>query len=192
MSEYLSLGHMSVATAPGQYLIPHNAVASCDDKFRVVFDASPQCSNDSSLNDTLFAGPKLQQDIIDFLTRFRLFRHVFTTNIRKMYRQVQVVLDHRTYQHILWHSHSHDELIEYELNTVTYGVNCAPFLALRVLQEVADTDCRNFPRVRDALRSQTYVEDVCYGADTIDKVLTVQAELVRTRWGRIRAAQVCQ
>ncbi|XP_060873560.1 uncharacterized protein LOC132947314 [Metopolophium dirhodum] len=69
------------------------------------------------------------------------------------------------------------ELVEYELNTVTYGVNCAPFLALRVLQEVADVDCRGSARVCDALRHQTYVDDICYSADTVDDALSIQVEL---------------
>jgi len=43
MSEYLSLGHMSVAELLGQYIIPHHAVIKPydgDTKIRVVFDAS--------------------------------------------------------------------------------------------------------------------------------------------------------
>lgn len=68
-------------------------------------------------------------------------------------------------------------MIDYELNTVTYGVNCAPFLALRVLRAIADSDCESFPQVRDALCHQTYVDDICYGADTITDVVAVQSEL---------------
>ncbi|CAI6349887.1 unnamed protein product [Macrosiphum euphorbiae] len=177
MSEYLSLGHMSVASTPGRYFIPHHAVCGADEKFRVVFDASASVADGSSLNTSLFPGPKLQQDIVDVLTRFRLFRHAFTTDICKMYRQITVLPQYRAYQHILWRSSPHLELVEYELNTVTYGVNCAPFLALRVLQEVAEVDCHGSARVCDALRHQTYVDDICYGADTVDDALSIQVEL---------------
>jgi len=178
MSEYLSLGHMSVASTPGLYFIPHHAVCGADEKFRVVFDASASVADGSSLNSSLFAGPKLQQDIVDVLTRFRLFRHAFTTDICKMYRQITVLPQYRAYQHILWRSSPHMELVEYELNTVTYGVNCAPFLALRVLQEVADVDCRGSTSSCDALRHQTYVDDICYGADSAVDALTIQSELI--------------
>jgi len=47
MSEYLTLGHMSVAKTPRTYFIPHHAVyrpADGDNKFRVVFDASAKRS----------------------------------------------------------------------------------------------------------------------------------------------------
>jgi len=177
MAEYADLGHMTVATSPGRYFIPHHAVINGSDKIRVVFDASAQCPDGSSLNKLLFSGPKLQQEIIDVLTRFRLFRHAFTADVCKMYRQIMVLPEFRAFQHIFWRPSPHEELIEYELNTVTYGVNCAPFLALRVLQEIADVDCVDLPRAQSALRYQTYVDDICYGADHVDEALAAQADL---------------
>lgn len=126
MSEYLSLGHMSIGNSLGQYFISHNAVFKADDgdvKIRVVFDASARCSSGLLLNNSLYPRPKLQQDIIDVMTRFRVFRHAFTTDICKMYRQILVQTEFRPFQYILWRPSPHDKLVEYELNTVTYGIN---------------------------------------------------------------------
>lgn len=95
-----------------------------------------------------------------------------------MYRQVLILPEYRQYQHILWRASPHDELVEYELNTVTYGVNCAPYLALRVLQVIARDDCDSCEPVRNALIRQTYVDDICDGADTIDDVLKLQSNLI--------------
>jgi len=159
MSEYFTLGHMSVATTPGQYIIPHHAVctqSNGDFKIRVVFDASAG----TSLNSCLFQGPKLQQDLVDILTRCDFMSEYFTTDICKMYRQVLVAPKYRPLQHILWRASPHDKLVEYELNTVTYGLNCAPFLALRVLAVIAENDCAGQDGVRRALLQQTYVGDI--------------------------------
>jgi len=180
MSEYLSLGHMSISTSPGQYVIPHHAVCTKLDvgfKIRVVFDASAVSRDGTSLNSCLHQGPKLQQDIVDILTRFRVHRLAFTTDICQMYRQVLVAPEYRPLQHILWRASPHDELVEYELNTITYGLNCAPFLALRVLAAIADEDCVGHDAVRDALLRQTYVDDICVGADSTDDVLALQRDL---------------
>lgn len=133
MAEYLALGHMSVATTPGQYYIPHHAICKndgVDTKIRVVFDASSKGPTGMSLNRALLPGPKLQRDIVNILIRFRLFRHVFTANICKMYRQILILPEFRAYQHVLCHDSPLDQVIDYELNTVTYGINCAPFLTL--------------------------------------------------------------
>lgn len=181
MSDYLTLGHMSVAETPGCYFIPHHAVYRPDDgasKIRVVFDASARCHNGSSLNDCLLTGPKLQQDITDILTRFRIYHHAFTTDICKMYRQIRVLPEYRKYQHIIWRASPHDKLVEYELNTVNYGVNCAPFLALRTLRAIASEDCAEAELVRQALTQQTYVDDICVGADDIDGALRLQSNLI--------------
>ncbi|KAF0719706.1 Integrase catalytic domain-containing protein, partial [Aphis craccivora] len=181
MSEYLALGHMSISTSPGQYVIPHHAVCTKSDvgfKIRVVFDASAVTHDGTSLNSCLYQGPKLQQDIVDILTRFRVHPLVFTSDICKMYRQVLVAPEYRPLQHILWRASPHDQLVEYELNTVTYGMNCAPFLALRVLAAIADEDCIGHDAVRNALLQQTYVDDICVGADSIDDVLALQRDLM--------------
>ncbi|CAI6351883.1 unnamed protein product [Macrosiphum euphorbiae] len=181
MSEYLALGHMSVAKTPGTYFIPHHAVyrpADGDNKIRVVFDASAKGPQSLSLNECLLKGPKLQQDIVDILTRFRVPKIVFTADICKMYRQILVLPEYRTLQHVFWRSSPLEKLVEYELDTVTYGVNCAPFLALRVLKSIAAEDCDEYISVRKALTHQTYVDDICVGADTEQEALELQLNLI--------------
>jgi len=91
-----------------------------------------------------------------------------------MYRKTLVRQEYSRFQHILWRSSPFDELKEYELNTV----NCAPFLALRVLQDIADNDCDKFPEVLDGLRYQTYVDDICLGADTEALLVKIQSDLI--------------
>jgi len=180
MNEYETLGHMSIATEPGTYFIPHHPVfkPNCpSSKIRVVFDASTKSASQLSLNQCLYAGPKLQLDIVDILFRFRIHQFVFTADVCKMYRQILVLPEYRGFQHILWRSSSLDELKEYQLNTVTYGINSAPFLALRVLKDIADHECVEFPEVQNGLREQTYVDDICLGADNVNELLTLQSNL---------------
>jgi len=182
MSEYLTLGHMSPANSDGDYFIPHHAVYrpnDIDPKIRVVFDASARSFSGVSLNDCLLPGPKLQRDVVDVLLLYRVHRFAFTTDISKMYRQVSVLPSHRRYQHILWRSSPEQKLQAYELNTVTYGVNCAPYLAIKVLQSIAEQDCNNFLFVKEALLYQTYVDDICVGGDTEVDALSLQDGLIK-------------
>jgi len=172
---------MSIATRPGIYYIPHHAVLkdpSDLSKVRVVFDASAIGFSGRSLNSCLHVGAKLQQDIIDILLLFRTYHYVFTTDVCKMYRQILINPEFRPYQHIFWRSSPTEQLIEYELNTVTYGVTCAPFLALRVLQFIAENDCEGAPAVREALLRQTYIDDVFMGADTTEELISYQSQLL--------------
>jgi len=179
MTEYLRLGHMSVAPEPGVYFLPHHAIfkKSPTPKIRVVFDASSHGTSGQSLNARLYTGPKLQQDIVDILLRFRVHEFVFTADICQMYRQILVQPAYKRFQHIFWRESSLHELREYQLNTVTYGLSCAPYLALRVIRDIAENDCTDFPAVRDVLLNQTYVDDVCVGADTLSDLLRLQSDL---------------
>lgn len=108
MTDYEVLGHMTLVDAAriGQaaYYIPHHCVAKAENPFkiRVVFDASMSTSNHKSLNDELLTGPKLHSHLSDVLVRFRLHKYVMTSDICKMYRQIQILPKDRVYQHILW------------------------------------------------------------------------------------------
>lgn len=122
MSEYVSLGHMSVSKSPGCNHIPHHSECRPDDdkcKTRVVFYASARISSGLSLNNCLL--PKLQ-DIVDIRMRFRVRSHAFTADICKMYGQV--LSEYHKCQRILWRESPHHELLDYEVHAVTYGVNC--------------------------------------------------------------------
>jgi len=181
MADYESLGHMSVTKSPGSYFIPHHAVHKMEGdnmKLRVVFDASARPPSNTSLNDALFVGPKLQQDIVDILLRFRIPSVVFTADICKMYRQILIASKYRQYQHILWRASPHVKVQEFELNTVTYGVGTAPYLALRVLKEIAVVYGQQYPLVQKALMYQTYMDDICTGADSIKEAQTLQDDLI--------------
>lgn len=61
MAEYESLGHMSAASKPGSYYIPHHPIfkSASMDKIRVVFDASATAVSKLLLNQCLYTGPKL-------------------------------------------------------------------------------------------------------------------------------------
>lgn len=186
MSEYESLGHMSIAPNLGTYFIPHHPIFKGDvatSKIRVEFDASASTSSNHSLNQCFHTSPKLQQDIADILLQFRVHEFAFTADLCKMYRQILVIPKYRRYQHILWRSSPLDQLKEYELNTVTYGVSCAPFLALRVLKDIAEHECCDYPHVQNALQHQTYVDDICVGADNVSDLLKLQSDL-KTVLGR--------
>jgi len=105
-------------------------------KIRVVINLSNKSSNGYSLNGILRTGPVLQSDLTTQILKWRFFKYVFNLHITKMYRQILVHSDHTRFQRILFRD-KEGKLCDYELDTVTFGVNCAPFLAIRVLPQLA-------------------------------------------------------
>ncbi|XP_055846062.1 uncharacterized protein LOC129912000 [Episyrphus balteatus] len=189
ISEYLSLNHMRKVTPlerieEGQvksFYLPHHAVIkpeSTSTKVRVVFNASNASSNGVSLNDLLYPGPILQQDLSSLIIRWRFYKYVFNADIEKMYRQILVNPRDTPFQRILFRTSPHLEIEDYELLTVTFGVNCAPYLAIRTLLELSKIGKTDFPLASKILQSEFYVDDVLSGGHNIHSAKKAQSELI--------------
>ena len=55
----------------------------------------------------------------------------------------------------------------FQLKTVTLGINCAPFLAIRTLKQLS-ADCKLvYPHASDMVQQEIYVDDVLSGGHTL-------------------------
>ena len=80
-------------TTPSEvWYLPHFPVVRMDKtwtKVRIVFDCSAKMDG-VSLNDVIYAGPKLQQELFDVLIRFRRNPIALACDIKEMYLQVEI------------------------------------------------------------------------------------------------------
>ena len=185
MTEYENLGHMEEVGRHEQepaatFYFPHHGVlkmSSSTTKLRVVFNGSQISSTGISLNDILLNGGMVQDDLFEIMLRFRSFRYVFTADVEKMYRQILVDPIHRDLQRIMWKRPGDAEIKCFRLNTVTYGTACAPFLATRVLKQLAVDEAATYPAASKAILHNTYVDDVLSGNDDLNAAIKTQKEL---------------
>jgi len=162
------------------YYLPHHGIlkeSNGNAKLRVVFNGSSKTSSGISLNDILSTGPKLQNDLFDVLIWFRQFNYVFSADM-EMYRQITIHPDDVKYQRILWKDEQED-FQTYELQTVTYGLGCAPFLALRAVIQLIQDEGHKFPKAIPTMMKGRYVDDIFGGADTIEETITIAREVNR-------------
>ncbi|XP_065355424.1 uncharacterized protein LOC135949900 [Calliphora vicina] len=187
LQEYVDLGHMKAvnfnpnSSSTTYYYLPHHAVVKPDrvtTKVRVVFNASSKTSNGNSLNDALFIGPTLQQDLSIVILKWRFYKIVFNADITKMYRQILLNTTHTPFQRILFRKSVNEPIKDYELQTVTFGVNCAPYLAIRTLLELAKEVETTHPIASHILKNNMYVDDVLSGAHTIEDAKFAQNEMI--------------
>ena len=91
IKEQLKNGIVEVVRKPADgevgktHYVPHHAVIRRDKattKLRVVYDASAR-SNGAALNDCLYTGPPLAENIFDILLRFRASRIALTGDVEK-------------------------------------------------------------------------------------------------------------
>lgn len=74
-----------------------------------------------------------------------------------MYRQIQVDSVRK------FRNSPNKPVQDFELKTVTSGVNCTPYLAIRILLQLADDTENVYPLAAHILRKRMYVDDVLAG-----------------------------
>lgn len=180
-TDYEESGHMTPASTQASYIIPHFPVfkaTSSTTKIRAVFHGSYAIPPGVSLNQVLHKGPKLQEDICTIISQFRSHAIPVCADIKQMYRQVLIHPDDRSHQHIFWKPSNSSEVIEFELNTVTYGLTPSAFQAQRAIKQLAIDHGNEFPLAANSIQTGIYIDDVITGANTLHEALELQQELI--------------
>ncbi|KAH0817148.1 hypothetical protein GEV33_005643 [Tenebrio molitor] len=187
LKEYLQLKHMEIVGSDelftsAAYYLPHHPIikqSSFTTKTRVVFNASFKAGGgELSLNDNLFTGPNLQKDIFSLLLKCRVHKILLSADITKMFRQILVHPQDRDYLRIVYRDNPNTSIKTYRLKTVTYGLNCAPFLAMLCLHELAHQFANSKPRACDAIANAFYMDDLLIGANSIEEASILRDDLI--------------
>jgi len=93
-----------------------------------------------------------------------------------MYRQINVHQKDWNFQRIFWINQEKD-IVSYQLITVTYGLACAPFLALRTLAQLIEDKGDKYSLAIPSLTQRRYVDDIFGGADSISQAQEIVRQL---------------
>ena len=186
IQEYLDLGHAQLVPASTlklsteSYYLPMHGVtkeSSTSTKLRVFFDASAKTSNGLLLNDTLCVGPTLHPNLDHILLKFRTYKFSLTGDISKMYREVQLAETDRHLHRFLWRPTPTEDVRDYQMNRVTFGVSSSPHLAVRTLQQTALDHGTLSPTAIWHVHASFYVDDLLAGADSPEEAIELHKEL---------------
>ena len=162
--------------------IPHYGVlrpSSQTTKYRVVFNGIAKTSTGFSLTDLLCKRGTLQEDLFSILIRFRKHIYAFTTDIKQMFRMIEIKPAQTKFQKILWKDSQFSPIKVYELKTVTYGTVCAPYLATKVLQQLAIDEKETFPLASKTVLEDFYMGDCLSGSSELNEFETLKQELIQ-------------
>ncbi|XP_044760854.1 uncharacterized protein LOC123318300 [Coccinella septempunctata] len=185
MVDYVKSGHMREVklneVEKVKYFLPHHGVlknVGNNLKLRTVFNGSARALNGSSLNDTLNSGANLLPDLSSLILRWMKYPLVFVTDVKQMFRQIRVHSEDQFYQAILWRFDPSEEIKIWLLETVTYGLICSPYLAIRVTRKLAEDEYHNFPLGAEILNREMFMDDATSGGYTLEEALRKQIELI--------------
>ena len=101
-------------------------------------------------------------------------------DISKMYREVLLHPDDRSYHRFIWRSDSNLPWQDYQMNRVTFGVAASPFLAVKTLQQAAKDFASSLPGAEWHLEHSFYVDDFLGGAGSTEAALSLYNDLRST------------
>ena len=138
-------------------------------KLRVVFDGSAKMSTKVSLNDMLLPTPNLYPLLTDVLLECRTRYIAVTRDIHKMFREI--ALDKRDWDmhRFLARDPDTNRLHNCRMKRLTFGIASSPFLATRVLHQMADGYQDKYPEAATMVKKSFYVDDCLTGANTLEE-----------------------
>lgn len=112
--------------------------------------------------------------MFNLLLRWRTHKVAIKADIAKMYRQILVSPNHRSYQRIIWRSNPNEKLEDYELQTDTFGT--AP---IKTIKQLAFDESDLYPIGANILSNDFYVDDLLSGADSVAEAIEKQHQVTQ-------------
>uniref|UniRef100_A0A8D8UC74 Peptidase aspartic putative domain-containing protein n=1 Tax=Cacopsylla melanoneura TaxID=428564 RepID=A0A8D8UC74_9HEMI len=162
------------------HYLPFHAVCRSESettKVRFVMDASAkQNKSKPSLNELLYRGPVLLENLCSILLRFRLYKYGLIGDIEKAFLNVGLNAEDRDYTRILWVKDtsspaSKDNLVAYRHTRIPFGVSSSPFLLAGVLDShLSKYGGKNF-KLTSNLKQDIYVDNLITGLNESCKIV---------------------
>ena len=165
-----------------EFYLPHKGVikqSAETTKLRVVYDASAKESSDKpSLNECLYPGPPLQNQLWNILVRARFHPVLLTGDIEKAFLQVRIKEEERDSLRFFWQSPDRDVALVYRFTRALFGMTCSPFLLGGVINEHLKLWETRYPELVKEIRDGLYVDDLMTGGETVETVATKRSRAI--------------
>ena len=156
-----------------RHYIPHHAVfkpESHTTKIRIVYDASAKSKKTNpSLNECLYRGPVILEDLCGLLIRFRTKRIGIIADIEKAFLQVEVQPKERDVTRFLWLKNINlpvikSNIITYRFTRIPFGITSSPFLLGATIKHHLESDVA-LKNVSESI----YVDNLVTGVNSVEE-----------------------
>ena len=158
----------STTNASRVHFLPHHAIIRRDKKttkLRIVYDASAK-SVGHSLNDCLYSGPSLAENIVDILLRFRCHPTALFGDIEKAFLMIAIAKEDRDVLRFLWVddiTKNDPKIMIYRFTRVVFGVMDSQFLLNGTIKHHIEKYQEEDPEFVQKFLSDIYVDDLSFG-----------------------------
>ena len=164
------------------YYIPHMAVINMgkvSSRLRIVMDAAAAPKNETPLNAHVHKGPKLINELVEVLLRFRKDRVAVIADIEKMFHNISMPEQDRDYHRFLWREAPSLPLQIYRWVSHVFGNAGSPCVAIATVKTHAGNHRAEFPLAADTLIHSTLVDDSLDSVPDVDTAVRLLDQLRR-------------
>ena len=189
MHKYLASGYARKMTDdevetihPKTWYLPHYGVFNPNKpgKIRLVFDAAAKFQG-TSLNNALYTGPDLLNNMLGVLMRFRTYPIAFSADIEGMFNQVRVNDGDKDSLRFLWKDkiESNEPPDTYQMVVHIMGATCSPTCANYALKRCARDRQEQFdPSTIETVLRSFYVDDILKSVQNVETGKPLIKELI--------------
>ncbi len=162
LSNFVEPVHTKQPHTDPAYYIPHMAVINMgkvSSKLRIVMDAAAAPHGRDALNKHIHKGPKLINELVEVLLRFRRDRVAVAADIEKMFHKISMPEQDRDFHRFLWRNDASKEVLVYRWISHVFGNAGSPCIAISTVKTHAGLRKMQFPLAADALINSTLVDD---------------------------------
>lgn len=159
---------------PVHYL-PHHCVLQegKSTKLRIVYDGSAKVKDNSSLNECLYRGPLMLEELTGLLIRFREHNVAIVSDVEKAFLQVGLQPNDRDVTRFLWIKDldkgvNPENLIHLRFCRVPFGVISSPFLLNATVRHHLN---KSDQEINKQIARDIYVDNLVTGAQSLEKAL---------------------
>ncbi|XP_063635507.1 uncharacterized protein LOC134806149 [Cydia splendana] len=157
------------------HYLSHHGVSAPGKKLRIVYDASAKTKDSKSLNECMYCGPMMLEDLTGLLIKFRCHKIGITADVEKAFLQIGLHNKDRDVTRFLWLKDVSkpavkENLVHYRFTRVPFGIISSPFLLNATIKHHLSRT--NDGRLK-SLASDIYVDNVLTGTNSIEEAMSL-------------------
>ncbi|XP_061709729.1 uncharacterized protein LOC133519692 [Cydia pomonella] len=162
---------------PINYL-PHHIVKQSTKRGRIVYDGSARLKDQQSLNECLYKGPCMLQDLTSLLLNFRIHKIGIIADVEKAFLQIGLQEEDREVTRFLWLKDinkplSDENILHLRFCRVPFGIISSPFLLTATIRyHISQKDSMLLKKVAN----KCYVDNLVTGTDTLEEAVQLYDE----------------
>lgn len=169
-------------TGPRVFYMPYKPVirdpATSSTPVRMVFDASAQPTPlDNSVNQCMYSSPPLQPLLYDIMIRARMSTNLLLADLKKNFLQNGIIENDRDAFRFIFNINDQEK--HFRFTRVLFGAEASPFMLGATLRYHYNRQPTEFGTTVEALKRDTYVDNLMKTGDTIEELQTFKEEAIK-------------